>query len=100
MARQVHHLEKIVGRAVAALPNLERHKQIGRELVRRRGGISDGDLQRRVRLRDGGHDEQRVILDESATTGVAKRALQLAVRGIGVRQEHRVGEQISLGVIQ
>jgi hypothetical protein len=55
--REVDHLEKIVGRAVGALPDFYRDEEIGGQLIRRSGGIGDRDLQRRVGLRYGGYDE-------------------------------------------
>jgi hypothetical protein len=45
-------------------------------------------------------DEQNVILNEAAGAGIAERALRFAIRGIRVRQQDRVGEQVSLRVIQ
>src|SRR5439155_25285690 len=72
VAREVYHFQKIVGRAVGALPDFQWHEKIRRQLIGRRGGVSDGGLQRRFRLRDRGHHEEHVILNEPATAGLAE----------------------------
>src|SRR5205085_3956761 len=95
-----HHFDEVLRRAARAFPKFQRQEQIGRELIGRRGGVGDGNLQGRVDLRDRRDDEKHVILQEAAGAGVAHSALHLAVRGIGVGQQYRVGEQVSLCVIE
>jgi hypothetical protein len=98
--REVHHLDEILRRAIRALPDFHRHEQIGGKLIGRRSRIGDCDLQRCIDLRDRRDDQEHVVLDESAGAGIAERALRFAVRGVRVRQQHRVGEQVPLRIIQ
>jgi len=92
---QIGHLRESSELAVGALPQFYGHEQIGRQLVG--GGVASvmETCAEASRLCDAGTTSSTLSVRKLPDWMFASAPLHLAIPGVHVRQQHRVGEQIS-----